>query len=102
MPLLDFLPRMAVAPPARTTGVLISCSVATTLALIVLVRLAFQTAPAKSIPRPRPAQLSQLSETEQAKLPYPPDVFPGARDVGSPVSVTCDEGQKNRQANRDK
>lgn len=83
MPLLDLLPRLA---PARSTGLIISCSVASTLAVIALARLAVQTAPPKSIPSPRVTQLSRTSATEQAKLPYPPDVLPGARDVDSPVS----------------
>jgi hypothetical protein len=63
MPLLDILPRLA---PARSTTLIISSP--------------------KSIPSPRVTQLSKLSEIEQAKLPYPPDVLPGARDVDSPVS----------------
>jgi hypothetical protein len=58
------------------------------LAAFALARLigTLQTASPKSIPSPRVTQLSKLSEIEQAKLPYPPDVLPGARDVDSPVS----------------
>lgn len=83
MPLLDILHRLA---PARSTGLVISCSVASTLAAIALARLTLQTASPKSTPSPRVTQLSKLSEIEQAKLPYPPDVLPGARDADSPVS----------------
>ncbi|RMD42189.1 hypothetical protein DV735_g2955, partial [Chaetothyriales sp. CBS 134920] len=36
------------------------------------------------IPSPRVTLLPTLSSEEQAKLPYPPDSFPGARDVATP------------------
>lgn len=86
MPLLNFLPRLVAAgPPAGNTGFIISCSVVTTLTLVALARLTLQTAPAKSIRSPRVTLLPNLSESEQAKLAYPPDVLPGARDVDSPV-----------------
>ncbi|KAF2231152.1 alpha/beta-hydrolase [Viridothelium virens] len=38
----------------------------------------------KNIPSPRTALLPSLSEEEIQSLPYPPDVFPGARDVDTP------------------
>ncbi len=34
-----------------------------------------------SIPSPLVTQLPHLSASQTAALPYPPDVFPGARDV---------------------
>lgn len=36
------------------------------------------------IPSPRETQLPYLSPSEQARLPYPPDALPGARDIPSP------------------
>jgi hypothetical protein len=85
MPLSDFIPRLAVSPPVRSTGFILSCSVAT-LTLLALARLSLQTAPPRIIRSPRATQLPNISEAEQAVLPYPPDAFPGARDVESPVS----------------
>jgi hypothetical protein len=37
-----------------------------------------------SIPSPLTTQLPNLSPTEIAALPYPPDVYPGGRDVKTP------------------
>jgi hypothetical protein len=84
MPLFYFFPHLTMSPRARHTGFIISCSVAT-LTLIALARLTLRTAQPKGIPSPRVSQLPNLSEAEQADLPYPPDAFPGARDVDSPV-----------------
>lgn len=84
MPLSDFIPRLAVPPPVRNTGFILSCSAAT-LTLIALARLSLQAPPPRTIRSPRATQLPSLSEAEQAALPYPPDAFPGARDVESPV-----------------
>ncbi|RMZ89093.1 hypothetical protein DV736_g3683, partial [Chaetothyriales sp. CBS 134916] len=39
---------------------------------------------ARIVPSPRVTLLPGLSEEEQAKLPYPVDSFPGARDVATP------------------
>ena len=41
----------------------------------------------KVIPSPRETLLPKLSEAEAGDLPYPPDVFPGARDVDSPYGT---------------
>ena len=38
----------------------------------------------KIIPSPRTTVLPKLSDGEVQDLPYPPDVFPGARDVETP------------------
>ena len=40
-----------------------------------------------SIPSPRITVLPALSEHELASLAYPPDAFPGARDVDSPYGT---------------
>ncbi|TVY24882.1 Serine hydrolase-like protein [Lachnellula hyalina] len=66
---------------------LVGTSVATTLALVAITRYAFHSAPPKTIPSPRTAVLLILSKEEQDALPYPPDAFPGARDVASPYGI---------------
>ncbi|CAD6448354.1 a6ac5370-3514-4482-85c0-b1352636abbf [Sclerotinia trifoliorum] len=38
----------------------------------------------KIIPSPLITQIPTLSQEEISKLPYPPDIFPGARDIPSP------------------
>ena len=38
----------------------------------------------KAIPSPLTTLLPKLSEAQKARLPYPPDFFPGARDVETP------------------
>ena len=40
--------------------------------------------PARSIPSPLTTQIPNLSPEEIAALPYPPDYYPGARDVQTP------------------
>lgn len=39
---------------------------------------------ARSIPSPLTTQIPNLSAEEIAALPYPPDYYPGARDVKTP------------------
>lgn len=58
-------------------------------AAITLTGLAFgigTSQPAKGtiLASPRTTHLPQLSEDERKRLPYPPDAFPGARDVNGP------------------
>ena len=53
-------------------------------------RLASPGSPRSSrivIPSPRTTLLPYLSETQLTNLPYPPDIFPGARDVETPYGV---------------
>ncbi|KAG9245702.1 Alpha/Beta hydrolase protein [Calycina marina] len=66
---------------ART--ILVGTSVAATLAAIAVAQLAFHRIPPKIVPSPRATQLPKLSKAEQEDLPYPPDIFPGGRDVTS-------------------
>ena len=64
-----------------------SVSVLTVLALL---RLASRPRVINSptiVPSPRDTLLPLLSCAEAAALPYPPDIFPGARDVDSPYGV---------------
>jgi len=101
MPLRGFIPGLFESPAApRNTGFIISSSVVATLAILTIGRLALQTTPPKTIPSPRTTQLPHLSKDEQDALPYPPDVFPGARDVGSPVSHVRAPPKTESRANR--
>ncbi|KAH8602840.1 Alpha/Beta hydrolase protein [Bisporella sp. PMI_857] len=71
------------SPHTGRTGLLIGSSIATTLVAISVARIAFPGTPNHIILSPRDTQLPRLSPSEQNDLPYPPDVFPGARDVTS-------------------
>jgi hypothetical protein len=42
---------------------------------------------ARSIPSPLTTQIPNLSPDEIAALPYPPDYYPGARDVKTPYGT---------------
>lgn len=53
-------------------------------ALGILVKTLYRGEDDPIIPSPRETQLPYLSPSEKAKLPYPPDVLPGARDIPSP------------------
>jgi len=85
MPVSDLLQRVFGSPPSHHTTFIIGTSVGTALAVLAVARLALHSTPSQTISSPRETQLPRLSKEEQAALPYPPDVFPGARDVGSPV-----------------
>lgn len=41
----------------------------------------------KIIPSPRTTLLPQLSKEEASRLPYPPDILPGSRDVTTPYGT---------------
>ena len=41
----------------------------------------------RCIPSPRETLIPYLSSAQAAALPYPPDLFPGARDVASPYGT---------------
>ncbi|KAG0651040.1 hypothetical protein D0Z07_2506 [Hyphodiscus hymeniophilus] len=73
--------------PVHSKAFIITSSVISTLAVIAVGRLALYTRPPRIIPSPRSTLLPKLSISEQADLPYPPDIFPG-RDVQSPVTCT--------------
>ena len=71
----------------RKLPLVIGASVATTLAVISLAKLALQSPPKpKLIRSPRETLLPNLTPAEQDQLDYPPDILPGARDVLSSVS----------------
>lgn len=68
-------------------SLIIGTSTATTLAVITLAKLTLQSPPKpRIIPSPRETLLPKLTKEEQSQLTYPPDIFPGARDVPSRVS----------------
>ncbi len=71
--------------PVHNKAFIIASSVVGTLAVIAAGRLALYSQPPRIISSPRSTLLPKLSESEQAELPYPPDIFPG-RDVQSPVT----------------
>jgi len=73
--------------PTRNISLIAGSSVAVTLAVLTVTRLGLRSTPKKIVPSPRKTVLPKLLAAEQATLPYPPDVFPGARDVDSPVSL---------------
>lgn len=89
MAISDFLQRFS-GPGAIPTSYIVAgvaASIASGLA-ILSVSERLQSRPRTSrqiIPSPRATQIPGLTKEEQAALPYPPDVFPGSRDVESPV-----------------
>ena len=74
----------------RETG-LTSTIVATALATVAamtLARFAFRQKKVKIIKSPAATLLPNLSQAEKDALPYPPDAYPGGRDVDSPVRLS--------------
>jgi hypothetical protein len=68
-----------------STAVIIITTALTTLLSITISRLVFKEK-VKIIKSPVETLLPHLSQAEKDALPYPPDAFPGERDVDSPVS----------------
>jgi pimeloyl-ACP methyl ester carboxylesterase len=66
---------------------IVAVSVATTVALMTVSRLALQGTQEKVIASPRTTLLPTLSTSERAALDYPPDILPGGRDVASPYGT---------------
>lgn len=87
MPASTFIPWLLRPAQGRSISLIVGSSVAATLAVITMAEIAFRPRRAKTIPSPRVTQLPKLSRTDIGKLPYPPDIFPGARDVSSPVNT---------------
>jgi hypothetical protein len=69
-----------------STAVIIATTALTTLLSITLSRLVFKEKKVKIVKSPAATLLPHLSQAEKDALPYPPDAFPGGRDVDSPVS----------------
>ena len=57
-----------------------------TAAVLAFLRWILHPRSAKVIPSPLRSVLPQLSSDEISRLDYTPDIFPGARDVTTPVS----------------
>jgi hypothetical protein len=71
----------------RNVPLVIGTSVVSTIAVITLAKLTLRSPPKpKLIPSPRETLLPKITKEEQSQLSYPPDLFPGARDVTSPAS----------------
>lgn len=87
---MDFIqrPAQAVLPPLDTSKLLITTAL-TTAFLYVLNRIFYPRRPAV-LRSPLGTQISRLSPEEKSQLLYPPDYFPGARDVPTPYGdVRC-------------
>ncbi|OTB06627.1 hypothetical protein M426DRAFT_105080 [Hypoxylon sp. CI-4A] len=72
------------APAESQSTAVIATTVAATVALASLARVALWPKKQAVIPGPLTTALPKLSEAEIAKIPYSPDTFPGARDVVTP------------------
>jgi hypothetical protein len=71
--------------PSRKTSLIVATAAATTFIFSGIIKKKLSPVPKPIILSPRATLLPNLSNEEKAALPYPPDLFPGARDVGSPV-----------------
>ena len=82
------LTAFSVRPNSETdlTAVVIATAL-TTLAVIYISRLVFAESKVKIIKSPATTLLPRLSQAEKDALPYPPDAYPGGRDVDSPVRL---------------
>lgn len=76
--------------PASDTSMLVITTAVTTASLYtVLSRIVYPRRPAV-LRSPIDTHISRLSPEEKSKLLYPPDYFPGVRDVPTPYgSVRC-------------
>ncbi|KAJ5032612.1 uncharacterized protein L3040_009209 [Drepanopeziza brunnea f. sp. 'multigermtubi'] len=72
---------------APSLGIIVGTSLATTLAVVTVLKLLPDSRRPRTIPSPRETQVPYISREEQEALPYPPDVLPGARDVTSPYGT---------------
>lgn len=73
-------------PTKRNLSAIVTVSVLSTAVIFNLVRLVFYDKQDKIIKSPTATLLPNLSASEIAVLPYPPDALPGGRNVNSPVS----------------
>lgn len=89
-PKMDFIQRAVQALPNPETSMLVITTAVTTASLYaILNRIVYPRRPAV-LRGPLGTQISPLSAEEKSRLLYPPDYFPGARDVPTPYgSVRC-------------
>lgn len=77
---------------APSTVVTITTTVAVTVSLLALANRLLHPRRAAVLPSPLKTLLPGLTPAQQADLLYPPDYFPGARDVPTPYgSIRCYE-----------
>jgi hypothetical protein len=72
-------------PETPSALVLTTTTVVLTTSLLYLARTALWPVRAAVLPNPLKTSLPKLGKDAVAKLEYQPDMFPGARDVPSPV-----------------
>lgn len=77
--------------PAPGTSMLVITTVVTTASLYTIVnRIVYPRRPAVLRSPLDTTHMSRLSPEEESQLLYPPDYFPGARDVPTPYgSIRC-------------
>jgi len=79
----EFIPQSFQLDSGSTA--LILTTALTTIAAITISGFVFKEKKVKIIKSPVATLLPKLSQAEKDALPYPPDSYPGARDVASPV-----------------
>lgn len=76
----------------QSTAITVTTTVVVTVSLVALVNRFSQPKRASVLPSPRKTLLPNLSAEQESQLLYPPDFFPGARDVPTPYgSIRCYE-----------
>lgn len=91
---MDFIQRaiQMVLPPPETTMLVVTTAITTASLYTILDRIIHPRRPAV-LQSPLSSHISGLSPEEKSGLLYPPDYFPGARDVPTPYgsirSCTC-------------
>lgn len=88
---MDFIQRaaQAILPPLNTRGPVITTAVITAVTTAFLCAVLSRKRPAV-LRSPLGTQIARLSPEEKSQLLYPPDYFPGARDVPTPFGdVRC-------------
>lgn len=74
------------SPGGGTPVATVAATAIAATAVLALLRWALYPHRVKAITSPLRSILPQLSSDQIAQLEYPPDIFPGARDVTTPVS----------------
>lgn len=76
----------------QSTAITITTALAVAASLLTLARRVLSPRRPATYPSPLKTLLPSLTPEEQVQLPYPPDFFPGARDVPTPYgSMRCYE-----------
>lgn len=90
---MDFIERAAQAVlPSSDTSMLVITTAVTTASLYAILNRIIHPRRPTVLPSPLSTHISRLSPEESSQLLYPPEYFPGARDVPTPYgSVRCYE-----------